>query len=146
MYYATPFSALLAIIAMSGCASVQNAGTASYSVRPFMSGDKAICCEVMVNNGKEIAVVDARVIMKGSDVEVRLYQEGVVAFEGQRIAAGAVKTLAEDAVRAAAIGGLTFTAPMLAPALGASLAAPGLPAAATGAAAAVGFEELTPAD
>ena len=119
MSYATPFFALLAIIAMSGCASVQNAGTASYSVRPFMSGDKAICCEVTVNNGKEIAVVDARVIMKGSDVEVRLYQEGVVAFDGQRIAA---------------IGGLTITSPMLAPALGAWLAAPDLPAAATGAA------------
>ena len=102
MIYATPLSALLAIAAMSGCTSVQNAGTASYSVRPFMSGDKAVCCEVTVNNGKEIAVVDARVIMKGGDVEVRLYQEGVVAFEGQRIAAGAAKKLADDAVKAAA--------------------------------------------
>lgn len=132
MNYASLLAALLAV-SLSGCASLNNAGTASYSVRPFMVGDKPICCEVTVNNGKEIAVLDATIIKRGNDYEVHLHEEGVVAFEGQRIAAGAAKTLAADTVKAAAIGGLVVAAPILAPAAGAALASPGLGAAAAGA-------------
>lgn len=124
----------LAIVAsLAGCASLNQAGTASYSVKPFMAGDKAVCCEVTVNNGKEIALLDATVIKRGDDYEVRLHEEGVVAFEGQRIAAGAARTAATSAAKAAAVGGLVIAAPVLAPAAGAALAAPGLGAAAAGA-------------
>lgn len=123
----------LVVVALTGCASLQQAGTASYSVKPFMAGDKAMCCEVTVSNGKEIALLDATVVKHGDDYEVRLHEEGVVAFEGQRIAAGAAKTVAADAVKAAVVGGLVVAAPVLAPAAGAALAAPGLGAAAAGA-------------
>ena len=114
---------MLFVVAVTGCASIQNAGTASYSVKPFVGADgKPVCCEVTVNNGKEIALLEAKVIKKGDDYEVYLREEGVVAFEGQRIAAGAAKSLAASAVKAAAIGGLTVAAPVLIPAVGAALA------------------------
>lgn len=132
MTYTSLLAALLAVC-VSGCASLNNAGTASYSVRPFMVGDKPICCEVQVSNGKEIALLDATVIKRGDDWEVRLHEEGVVAFEGQRIAAGAAKNLASTAVKAVAIGGLTVAAPILEPVAGAALASPGIGAAAAGA-------------
>lgn len=132
----------IVVLALTGCASLNQAGTASYSVKPFMAGDKAVCCEVTVSNGKEIALLDATVIKRGDDYEVRLHEEGVVAFDGQRIAAGAAKTLAADAVKAAAVGGLVLVAPVLAPAAGAMLAAPGLGAAAAGAGALAVGQEL----
>lgn len=114
---------LLGIVSLSlvGCASLNNAGTASYSVKPFMVGDQAVCCEVTISNGKEIALLDATVIKRGDDYEVRLHEEGVVAFEGQRIAAGAAKSVTAAAAKAAAIGGAVLIAPIVAPAAGAAL-------------------------
>gem|GEM_PF-2554920 len=123
---------LLALLALSGCASLNNAGTASYSVRPFMAGERAMCCEVTISNGKEIALLDATIIKSGDDYQVHLHEEGVVAFEGQRIAAGAAKQLAADAVKAAAIGGAVLIAPIAAPAVGAVMASGTLGAAAAG--------------
>jgi hypothetical protein len=122
-----------ALLALSGCASLNNAGSASYSVRPFMAGEHAMCCEVTIINGKEIALLDATIIKSGDDYQVHLHEEGVVAFEGQRIAAGAAKQLAADAVKAAAIGGAVLIAPIAAPALGAVMASGTLGAAAVGA-------------
>jgi hypothetical protein len=142
MKHSIHFAAAAALIISSGCTSLNNAGTASYSVKPFMAGDKAICCDVTVNNGKEIAVLDAHVVKQGDNYEVRLHEEGVVAFDGQRIAAGAAKSLASSAVKAVAIGGLTVAAPVLAPAAGAALASPGLGAAAVGAGAVTVGQEL----
>jgi hypothetical protein len=127
----TAFAALI-LLALTACASLDQAGTASYSVKPFLAGDKAVCCEVMVNNGKEIALLDATVIKRGDDYEVRLHEEGVVAFDGQRIAAGAARTLASDAVKAAAIGGAVLIAPIAAPAVGAVLMSGTVGAAAAG--------------
>lgn len=137
--------AIIAIVALAlpGCASIQQAGTASYSVKPFMAGDQAVCCEVTVRNGKEIALLDATVIKRGDDYEVRLHEEGVVAFEGQRIAAGAARTMATSAAKAAAVGGLVLAAPILAPVAGAMLASPGIGAAAAGAGALAVGQELT---
>lgn len=106
---------------LGGCTSLQQAGTASYSVKPFMVGDQAVCCEVTISNGKEIALLDATVIKRGDDYEVRLHEEGVVAFEGQRIAAGAAKSVTAAAAKAAAIGGAVLIAPIVAPAAGAAL-------------------------
>lgn len=106
---------------LGGCTSLQQAGTASYSVKPFMVGDQAICCEVTISNGKEIALLDATVIKRGDDYEVRLHEEGVVAFEGQRIAAGAARSITAAATKAAAIGGAVLLAPIVAPAAGAAL-------------------------
>lgn len=112
MKYATLLAALLALF-LQGCTSLNSAGTASYTVKPFMVGDRAVCCEITIHNGKEIALLDATVIKKGDDYTVRLYEEGVVAFEGQRVAAGAAKTAASAAVKAAAIAGAVVAAPVI---------------------------------
>ena len=130
------------LLALGGCASLDQAGTASYSMKPVLVDDKLVCCEVMIVNGKEIALLDATMIRRGDDYEVRLHEEGVVAFDGQRIAAGAARSMAASAVKAAAVGGLAIAAPVLAPAAGAMLAAPGLGAAAAGAGALAIGQEL----
>jgi len=80
---------LMLIFLLVGCASLNNAGTASYTVRPFAAGDGSLhCCEVIVNNGKEIAALDARIeAHPGSHYIVELHERGVAAFAGQKIAA-----------------------------------------------------------
>lgn len=122
----------LILLALTGCASLNEAGTARYSVKPFMAGDKAVCCEVTIANGKEIRLLDATVEKRGDDYTVKLQEEGVTAFDGQRIAAGAAQTAAADAVKAAAIGGGVLIAPVVAPAVGAALMSGTAGAAAAG--------------
>lgn len=122
----------LILLALAGCASLNEAGTARYSVKPFMAGDKAVCCEVTVANGKEIRLLDATVEKRGDDYTVKLHEEGVTAFDGQRIAAGAAQTAAADVVKAAAIGGGVLIAPVVAPAVGAALMSGTAGAAAAG--------------
>lgn len=137
------YAILLLILALPGCASLNNAGTASYRVKPYTDAQgNTRCCDVEISNGKEIAVLDATIIKRGNDYEIRLHEEGVVAFEGQRIAAGAAKTVATSAVKAVTIGGLAVAAPVLAPAAGAALASPGLGAAVVGAGALAVGQEL----
>lgn len=123
---------LLWIVSLSlvGCASLNNAGTASYSMKPVLVNDKLVCCEVTINNGKEIALLDATVIKRGDDYEVRLHEEGVAAFDGQRLVSAA-------AAKAATLGAAVLIAPLASPAIAAMLAAPGLGAAAAGAGAGV---------
>lgn len=123
---------------LTGCASLNHAGSASYSIKTNADG-----WEVTVNNGKEIAVLDATVIKKGDTIEVRLHEENVAAFEGQRIAAGMVRQIAEEAARAAATAALAAALPALVPSVGAALAAPGLPAAAAGAGTVLGVQKLS---
>lgn len=132
----TALSALI-LLALAGCTSLQYAGNASYTVRPFVIGDRAVCCDITIYNGKEIALLDATIIKTGDDYQVHLHEEGVAAFEGQRVAAAAAKTIAADAVKAAAIGGAVLIAPIAAPAVGAALASGTLGAAAVGAGAGV---------
>ena len=133
---------LACVFALSGCASLQNAGTASYSVRPFVAQGETHCCEVAVINGKEIALLDATIEKHGPDYSVHLHEEGVAAFKGQQIAAGATVQLAAEAGKVAAIGALTVAAPALAPIAGAALASGGLGAAAVGAGATLGVQKL----
>lgn len=123
----------LIVLGMTGCASLNEAGTASYSMKPVLVNDKLVCCEVVINNGKEIKLLDATVEKHGDDYQVHLHEEGVTAFDGQRVAAGAAQSAAASAVKAAAVGGLVVAAPVLGPMAGAALAAPGLGAAAAGA-------------
>lgn len=102
---------LIAALAMSGCASLQSAGVAEYSVRPVVVGLQIVCCEVMVRNGKEIALVKAHIEKSGDNYTVDLEERGVVAFQGQSIAAGAAKasidgvaTLGAAAIATPALG------------------------------------------
>lgn len=116
---------MVALLGMTGCASLNHAGTASYSMKPVLVNDKLVCCEVTINNGKEFALLDATVIKRGDDYEVRLHEEGVAAFDGQHLAS-------DTAAKAATLGAAVLIAPVAAPAIGAMLAAPGLGTAAAG--------------
>lgn len=136
---------LLGIVSLNliGCASLNQAGTASYSMKPVLINDKLVCCEVMINNGKQYASLDATLIKTGDDYTVTLSERGVEAFRGQEIAAGAAASAGKTALKAAAIGGAVLIAPIAAPAIGAALAAPGLGAAAVGAGALAVGQELS---
>ncbi|MHB1053511.1 MAG: hypothetical protein ACYCZT_10640 [Thiobacillus sp.] len=126
---------LLGIVSLSliGCASLNQAGTASYTIKPMLIDGRTVCCEVAVVNGKQYASLDATLIKTGNDYTVTLSERGVEAFRGQEIAAGAAASAGKTALKAVAIGGAVLIAPIAAPAIGAALAAPGLGAAAAGA-------------
>lgn len=108
---------LIALVSLfTGCASVQNAGTAEYTVRPFLdAGGSVHCCEIRVVNGKEIALLEAHVAKQGDNYTVDLKEQGVVAFEGQRIAAGAMQAAIDAAAKAATAATAANLTPMLAP-------------------------------
>lgn len=107
--------ALLVALILSSCASLQYAGTASYSVRPFDIAGQPVCCEVAIFNGKEIAILDAVIKKSGADYEVVLSQRGIKAFEGQAISAQALEASINAAVKAALIAAnpVSSMAPML---------------------------------
>lgn len=86
--------------ALSGCASLRNAGTADYTVRPFAADGRVICCEVHVRNGKEMDSLRAHITRDGDRYTVDLEQSGVRAFDGQAIAAGVVSEAVSSAIRA----------------------------------------------
>lgn len=132
----------IAALAMSGCASLEYAGTASYTVSPVVIDGKTYCCAVDVKNGKEIARLDATISKQGENYQVQLHEDGVAAFAGQQIASGAAKQAAADAGKAAAVAAIAPFAPALVPAAGAALASPGLGAAAVGAGATLGVQKL----
>lgn len=140
--------AVMAIfLCLAGCASLQNAGTARYSVKPFVvnSGTGAIaCCEVVVENGKEISNLKAHIQKQGDNYTVDLEEQGVMAFQGQAIAAGATKEAIDGAAKAAAAAALAPVIPLLLPAAGAALASPGVGAAAVGAGAVILKDKVSP--
>ena len=132
---------VVSLFTLCGCASLQNAGTAHYSVKPFVTNHttgEMRCCEVTVDNGKEISSLVAHIEKKGNDYIVDLNEQGVKAFEGQAIASGALKEAIDGAVKAAVA---TAFAPFI-PALTPALATPGIGAAALGAGAVVGGEKI----
>lgn len=119
---------------LSGCASMQYAGTASYSVKPIVdTSGGVVCCAVEVHNGKEIANLEAHIYKQGDSYTVDLKETGVAAFAGQAIAAGALKEAVDGAVKAAVSAALAPILPALLPAAGAALSAPGIGAAVVGA-------------
>lgn len=112
------FGAALALL--SGCAALQSAGRAEYTVRPYTAADGTVqCCEVHVVNGKEYALLEAHVVKQGDDWRVDLKEQGVAAFQGQAHAAN----VAQAAIEAAVATVLAPVAP-IAPADGVGLRAP----------------------
>ncbi|MBK8399937.1 MAG: hypothetical protein IPL29_02350 [Propionivibrio sp.] len=108
---------MLALL-LSGCASLQNAGTAEYSVKPFVdTAGRVLCCDVTVKNGKEIAFLDAHIEKRGDDYTVDLKERGVKAFEGQAISAAAMGAVLTSVQRAALASALLPLMPALLPAL-----------------------------
>lgn len=110
----------LIVLALTGCASLNQAGTASYTIKPMLIDGRTVCCEVAVINGKQYSSLDATLIKTGDDYTVTLSERGVEAFRGQEIAAGAAASAGKAALKAAAIGGAVLIAPIAAPAVGAA--------------------------
>lgn len=102
----------LALGVVGGCGY----GVARYSVKPFVVDGQAHCCEVSVENGKEIAHLNARIEKRGDHYRVEIEQDGVEAFNGQRIAAGAARNAAATAATA-------LVAPVAIPAAAAAIGA-----------------------
>lgn len=122
----------LILLALGGCASLQHAGSASYTIKPMLIGDRTVCCEVAIHNGKQYARLDATLTKTGDDYTVTLSERGVEAFRGQQIAADAASLAGKAAVKAAVIGGAVLIAPIAAPAVGAALMSGTAGAAAVG--------------
>lgn len=133
----------LLMLALGGCASIQHAGTASYTIKPVLLNDKMVCCEVTLYNGKEITQLHAHFERHGDDYLLDLQESGVQAFEGQRIAAGVAGEAAKVATVAAATAGAVLIAPVALPAIGALVAAPGIIPAAAGVGAGVILNKAT---
>lgn len=138
--------ALLALL-LGGCASLQNAGVASYSIKPFTLDKQTVCCEVTLINGKQYAQLNVDITKDGDKYTVHMVESGVEAFAGQALAAGATKDAIAEAAKIGVAAALAPVLPMLLPSAGAMLASPGLGAAALGAGAVIGGEKLlAPAD
>jgi hypothetical protein len=99
-------AALLFVIALSGCESLQYAGIARYEIGPLTNaaGDPVGCCVLRIWNGKEMAAVDAQFARTGDgNYSISLKETDVKAFTGQATAAAA----ASDAVAAATSAAVT---------------------------------------
>lgn len=115
-----PVLLLIAALLLGACTSMQSAGVADYTVRPIVLGEKTLCCEVSIKNGKEYARLKARIEKTGDDYRVELEEETVQAFAGQQKAADVV-TKAVDA--AATVGVSAIVGPAGIGALGTGLKA-----------------------
>ncbi len=100
MKYSVILAALLALM-LGGCQSLNSAGVADYSVRPVQVGERIVCCEMSVHNGKQYASLDLVLVKSGDDYTVILRERGVEAFRGQQIAADAAASTMAGAVKAA---------------------------------------------
>lgn len=136
---------LLMVIALSGCASLQNAGSSAYTLKPFITNPQTgatVCCEVTVSDGKERASLTLNISKVGENYYFSMDEKGVAAFQGQEIAAGATKDAIASAAKTAALAILAPIIPSLLPAAGAALSSPGIGAAAVGAGAALEGKKL----
>lgn len=131
-----------AALMLNACSSLQYAGNASYSVKPFTNEKGVvICCAVDVHNGKEIANLEAHVTKRGEDFTVDLKEQGVEAFKGQQISATALAATVDAAAKAAVAAALAPVLPTLATGAGGILSNGGLGAAALGGAAVIGGQK-----
>jgi len=111
---------LLALLAISGCTTLQYAGNASYTVEPFKDEQGAVhCCRIAIVDGKERAALDVHVNKTGDNYDITLSERNVAAFQGQAIAAGAAQGALDAAAKAAVGAALAPLLPALIPAAGA---------------------------
>lgn len=141
MKYGAILAALFAVT-LGGCASLQNAGVASYAIKPMMIDKQQVCCEVTLLNGKQYAQLNVDIVKDGDKYTVHLTESGVEAFQGQAIAAGATKDAVVEAAKIGVAAALAPVMPLLLPSAGAMLASPGIGAAALGAGAVLGGQKL----
>ena len=101
--------AIAAMLALAGCSSLQYAGNAAYTVKPFITDvttGAAMCCEVEIRDGKERASLDLHVVKSGENYDITLSERGTTAFAGQTIAAGSTQAAISAAAKAAASAAL----------------------------------------
>ena len=137
--------ALIALMTLAGCMTLDHAGNAAYSVRPFVIDDltgETTCCEVSINNGKEIQNLTAHVVKNGDNYTVDLTEGGVTAFQGQAISAAAAQSAIDAAAKAAIAAALAPMLPALTPAAGAILSSGTTGAVVGGAALGIGANKL----
>jgi hypothetical protein len=109
---------LISALALAGCSSLQYAGNASYSIKPFVTDTKtgtAACCQVDIHDGKERAALDVRVIKNGENYDITFSERSVQAFAGQAIAANALQAAIDQAAKTAAAAILLPILPGLVP-------------------------------
>ena len=78
------------MLGLTGCASIEFAGHASYTVTPTPDGR---CCIVTVRDGKEFASRDITIVKTGDDYAINIKEGESKAFPGQAIAAKALTVL-----------------------------------------------------
>lgn len=84
----------LAALALAGCASLENAGYDSYTVRSFKTdGGMPACCELDVKSGKEYAGRAVQFQTNGAAATLVIQEGASKAFTGQGIAAKAATVL-----------------------------------------------------
>jgi hypothetical protein len=122
------------MVALSGCASLQYAGNASYTVEPFADRAGGVhCCRVTIADGKERAALDVHVSKVGENVDITFSERSVTAFQGQAIAVGATSEAIDEAAKAATLAILSPVLPALLPILTSGTAGAALGGAALGA-------------
>lgn len=119
----------LLCVALSGCASLNFAGNASYSVKPVQVGLAIVCCEVTIADGKERAALDVHVNKAGENYDITFSERSVTAFAGQAIAANATQEAISAAAKAAVVA---ILGPVLPAVIGAGGAGAVIGGAATG--------------
>ncbi len=85
---------LVALVALSGCASLENAGHDSYTLRSFTTElGMAGCCELHVQSGKEYTGRTISFQSNGANTVLQVQEGASKAFKGQAISAKAVTVL-----------------------------------------------------
>lgn len=90
--------AVLALSALTGCASLEHAGHSGYTVKPYSiagkDGAQALaCCELAVNDGKEYSGRAISFQTDGAGFALQVQEGQSKAFKGQAIGAKALSVL-----------------------------------------------------
>jgi hypothetical protein len=131
---------LIIALALTGCQSLQYAGSSAYSIRQITDSNGKTGFDINVRNGKEVASVTAHLEKDGEKIVIDLQETGVAAFAGQKISADALKLTIEQAAKVAAAAAVAAAMPAALPLVGGALAGGGLPAALVGGGGALAVE------
>jgi hypothetical protein len=86
--------ALFVTLALAGCASLDNAGFDSYTVRSFKADNgKVACCELEVKSGKEYADRAVQFQTTGAGAGLVISETGSKAVKSQALAVKALTVL-----------------------------------------------------
>ncbi len=84
----------LCVLALAGCASIENAGFDSYTVRSFKTeAGMPACCELDVKSGKEYSGRAVQFQTNGAGALLTIQEAEAKAFPGQALAVKALTVL-----------------------------------------------------